>query len=304
MRVLYVNPMTYGANPGVDAIAHGLDGTLADAGIELRVLVADFRDPGWPAVTGDAVRRGIAAQVDAIVLYALVPGQLETPARESREAGIPVFAFERPPFPVTACVAYPNYNQGLYMAEHLASLLPGGGSVGVIGGPEVSDDVELVAGIVAGVERAGLSLANDPTQDRHRNHSDVEEGGREAALRLLADVSQLDGLIPYNDETMHGALAALEELGRAGEARIVSRNGSPRGVEAVRDGRSDGTWDVCCPEIGAAMGGLVVRALRRGEELGGEVVLSPVGRMITRETLARWRPWTERARYRELGIGL
>lgn len=301
--VLYLNPMAYGANPGVDAIGHGLDDALAAAGHELRVVYADFREAGWPEITRRAVAEGIAAGVDAMVLYVLDPGPLAEPAAAAREAGIPVFTFERPPFPVAASVVYPNFNHGVYMSEHLAGLLEPGAKVAIVGGPEVSDDVELVLGLVHGAERSGVTLLNDPTLDRYRNRTDVRPGGREAALRVLEDFPQIDGLIPYNDETMFGALDALDETGRAGTMRIVSRNGTPLAVEAVRAGRTDGTWDLDVPSIGATLGGLVVRQLG-GEALDGELAASAIGRMITRENAGRWTPWTERVAYRPFREGL
>jgi ABC-type sugar transport system substrate-binding protein len=301
--VLYVNPMAYGANPGVDAIGHGLDEALDEAGIELRVAYADFREPDWPQRTAAAVREAVEARVEGVVLYALAPGPLAEPAAAARAAGLRVFTFERPPFPVTASLVYPNFNHGLYMAEHLASLLRPGARVAVIGGPEVSDDIELVLGLVHGLRGAGLELVGEPESDRHRNHSDVEFGGYEAALRVLEDFARLDGLVPYNDETMFGALRALDETGRTGEMRIVSRNGTPRAVQAVREGRTDGTWDLDVPALGRTLGALVARSLA-GEELDGETAVGPIGRMITRENAGRWRPWEERVRYRDFRVGL
>jgi hypothetical protein len=68
MRVLYVNAMDYGANAGVDAIAHGLAHRLARDEIEMRVIYADFRQPDWKERQADAVRAGIDAGVDANVV--------------------------------------------------------------------------------------------------------------------------------------------------------------------------------------------------------------------------------------------
>src|SRR6202008_2263704 len=116
----------------------------------------------------------------------------------ARRLGIPVFTLERPRYSVNASLVYANFNHGVYMAEHLASLLPPRAEVAVIGGPEVIDDVELVLGIVHGVQHSGLRLVNDPFVDRHRNREDIKEGGREAARRVLADFAHLDGLIPFN----------------------------------------------------------------------------------------------------------
>jgi ABC-type sugar transport system substrate-binding protein len=201
-------------------------------------------------------------------------------------------------------LVYPNFNHGVYMAEYLASLLPPHAEVAVIGGPEVIDDIELVLGLVHGVQRSGLQLVNDPFVDRYRNREDVKEGGREAARRVLADFAHLDGLIPFNDETMLGALEAIEEAGRGGKMKLVSRNGSPKAVEAVMAGRSHGTWDIEITEIGAAVGDLLARVLIKGEQLEGAFALAPLGRLITAENAHSYRPWSERVPFIPLREGV
>ena len=122
MTVLYVNPMPYGANAAVDATAHGLDSALAEAGVELRLLYADFADPGWRDLAAGAVDAGIAAGVEAIVLWIIDPAVPAEATGRARAAGIPVVTLERPQFPVDASVVYPNFNHGVYMMEYLATL--------------------------------------------------------------------------------------------------------------------------------------------------------------------------------------
>jgi len=304
MRALYVNAMDYGANAGVDAIAHGLAHRLAQDHIETRVIYADFRLPDWQSLQTDAVRAGIAAAVDAIVVYVLDADNPADAIAEARAAEIPVFTLERPHFAVDGCVVYPNFNHGTYMAEHLATLLPAGAEVGLIGGPDVVDDIELLLGIQHGLRSRGLTAVNDPFEPRYRNDSDVAEGGHEKTLNLLADFAHLDGLVPYNDETLHGALDALRETGRLGEMKMVSRNGTPKAVEAIRQGLHHGTWDLDCPGIGATVGELVVRQLVGKEELDGFCAASPIGRMITPENADRWVPWSERIPYDPLPVGV
>jgi ABC-type sugar transport system substrate-binding protein len=304
MRVLYVNVLPYGAHPGIDALAHGLDHRLRQAGIELRTLTTDVREPTWVEKQTRAIQHGIDARVDGIVVYVLDPSQPVQSVTAARQQGIPVFTLERPRYPVNASLVYPNFNHGVYMAEHLASLLPLQAEVAVIGGPEVIDDIELVLGIVHGVQRSGLKLVNDPFVDRYRNREDVQAGGREAARRVLADFAHLDGLIPFNDETMLGALEAINEAGRVREMKLVSRNGSPKAVEAIVAGRSHGTWDIEITEIGAAVGNLVTRMLVGGEDLQGELAIAPVGRMITAENAHTYRPWSVQVPYVPLIEGL
>jgi ABC-type sugar transport system substrate-binding protein len=304
MRVLYVNVLPYGAHPGIDALAHGLDHRLQQAGIELRTLTVDVREPDWSEKQTQAIQQGVSARVDGMVVYVLDPTQPAAAVATAQAHGIPVFTLERPHYPVAASLVYPNFNHGVYMAEYLASLLPPAAEVAVIGGPEVIDDIELVLGIVHGVKRSGLTLLNDPFTARHRNLDDVAAGGYEAARRVLADFRRLDGLIPFNDETMLGTLGAIAEAKREGEMKLVSRNGSPKAVEAVVAGRSHGTWDIGITDIGAAIGELVVRVLVGGETLQGELAIAALGRMITAGNAHAYRPWSARIPYIPLREGL
>jgi ABC-type sugar transport system substrate-binding protein len=303
MAVLYVSPMPYGANAAVDATCHGLDNALAEAGVELRLLYADFADPGWPDLAAEAVDAGLAAGVEAIVLWIVDPAVPSGAVGRARAAGIPVVTLERPQFPVDASVVYPNFNHGVYMSEYLATLLPPKARVAVVGGPDVVDDIELMLGLLHGLDAAGLTRVNDPEEPRYKNTTDVASGGKEKTANILADFASLDGLIPFNDETLVGAVEALREAGRLGEVKMVSRNGTPAAVELIRAGVHHGTWDIDGPGIGATAAGLVLRALR-GENLDGFCVASPIGTMITAERAKTWVPWDQRLARRPLRVGL
>ena len=298
MRALYVSPMPYGANAAVDAICHGLESRLAAAGAELRVAYADFADPGWRELAARAVRAGADAGYDAIVVWVIDPVVPADAVAYARAQGVRVVSFERPRYPVEASVVYPNFNQGVYMMEYLAGLLPPGGRVAVVGGPDVIDDIELLAGIRHGLNATGLVTVNDPEDPRYKNTTDVASGGQEKTANLLADFPSLDGLVPFNDETMLGAVQALRDAGRLGEVKMVSRNGTPSAVQLVRDGIHHGTWDIDPPGIGSAVADLVLRSA--AEDLDGLCVSSPVGRMITPARAAAWVPWPDRIEYHDL----
>jgi ABC-type sugar transport system substrate-binding protein len=300
MRTLYISPMAYGANAAVDAISHGLESRLADRGIEFRVGCADFADEDWRAQAERAVRAGADAGFDAIVIWVIDPAVPADAVGYARAAGVPVVSLERPRFAVDASVVYPNFNHGVYMAEHLATLLPAGARVAVVGGPDVVDDIELMIGIRHGLGSSGLITVNDPEDIRYKNTTDVAAGGREKTANLLADFVELDGLIPYNDETMLGAVEALRAAGRLGEVTMVSRNGTPAAVALVRDGIHHGTWDIDPPGIGQTVADLVVRLAAGQESLDGLCVSSPIGRMITPSRAAAWVPWEQRIPYNSL----
>jgi ABC-type sugar transport system substrate-binding protein len=303
MRILYVSPMPYGANAAVDAVCHGLESRLAERAIELRVAYADFAEDGWRAAADRAVRAGADGGYDAIVVWVIDPGVPAAAVGYARGRGVPVVSMERPRFAVDGSVVYPNFNHGVYMAEHLATLVPPGARVAVVGGPDVVDDIELMAGLLHGIKISGLTRVNDPEDPRYKNTTDVASGGQEKTANLLADFGRLDALIPFNDETMLGAVEALREAGRLGEVKMVSRNGTPAAVELVRSGVHHGTWDIDPPGIGQAVADLVVRLIADHEDLDGLCVASPIGRMITPERAAAWIPWQQRIPYHPLRPG-
>ena len=248
----------------------------------------------------DAIRTGVERGVDAVVVWVIEEDEPAVGVAAARAAGVPVVALERPRYPVDASVVWPNFNQGVYMAQHLADTLTPRAEVAIVGGPRVVDDVELVAGLIHGVHRAGLTLVNDPWRSEYRNLTDVASGGKVAAANVLRDHPHIAGLIPFNDETMLGSLEALHDCGRAGTIPLVSRNGTPQAVQAVRDGVSYGTWDIGAPEIGELLADVVLRLTVGEEHLDGFCTASPIGRLITRDNLDSWIPWEERISYQPL----
>lgn len=300
MRALYVSPMPYGANAAVDAIGHGLQSRLASRDIELRVTYADFASENWRPAADEAVRAGADAGYDAIIIWVIDPAVPADAVGYARSRGIPVVSLERPRFSVDGSVVYPNFNHGVYMAQYLATLVGPGARVAVVGGPDVVDDIELMIGLLHGIEIAGLTRVNDPEDPRYKNTTDVASGGREKTANLLADFDELDALIPFNDETMLGAVEALREAGRLGEVKMVSRNGTPAAVDLVRAGVHHGTWDIDPPGIGQTAADLVARLVVEHENLDGLCVASPIGRMITPDRAASWVPWQQRIPYHPL----
>ncbi|MDR2986898.1 MAG: sugar ABC transporter substrate-binding protein [Nocardiopsaceae bacterium] len=297
--MLYVSPMAYEANAAVDAICHGMQARLADHDADLRVAYADFAEDDWRERAGQRVRAGADAGYDAIVIWVVDPATPAEAVSYVRGQGVPVVSMERPRFTVDASVVDPHFNHGVYMAEHLASLLPAAARVAVVGGPDVVDDIELLLGIRHGLDAAGVVTVNDPEDPRYKNVTDVASGGKEKTANLLADFDKLDGLVPFNDETLLGAVEALREAGRLGEVRMVSRNGTPAAIELVRAGIHDGTWDIDPIGIGLTVADLVLRRIG-GEDLDELCVSSPMGRMITPERAAKWVPWRERVTYKPL----
>jgi len=225
-------------------------------------------------------------------------------AGELRRAGIPLFSIARPRYRLSASLSHPGFNQGVFMMDYLTSLLPAGSGVGIIGGPRALTDTEEVMGLLFSLQRSHCQQRNDPFLEEYSNLTDDAAGARRPIRLLLERFPDTRGLAPYNDETMLGVVDYLEEMGRAGELKIVSRNGTPAAIRAVRDGKTTGTWDLDAPGVGQRMAELVSRHLRGVELYEDYAAMSPAGRMITAENLQTWKPWEERVRVTPLENGL
>ena len=250
---------------------------------------------------------GVDAGVDAIVVYVLDATRPADAVAAARAKGIPVFTIERPHFPVDGCVVFPNFNHGVYMAEHLATLVAPGAPVGLIGGPDVVDDIELLLGITHGLKANGLTLVNDPEDPRYKNASDVAEGGREKAANLLADFPELVACaLQRRDDARDAGRAARPSAASGAEATDhgVAQRDAQRRARPSGQGWHHGTWDLDCPGIGATVGELVVRQLVGGEVLDGRVRGDADRPDDHAEQAKTWVPWEGRVAYRPLVEGL
>jgi LacI family transcriptional regulator len=99
---------------------------------------------------------------------------------------------------------------GKMATRHL--LQTGHKAIGFLAGPSASYSGRWRAGGY----RAALAAAGEPyNPDRMRHCSPMVEGGREAALELLAAQPDLTALFCYNDLVAIGALQACADLGRS-----------------------------------------------------------------------------------------
>lgn len=293
-RVLYINPMPPGSNPAIDSIAGAMQFAFRRAALELAVVVDDVRAVSPAESLPNRIRAAVDARVDAIIFYVVDPQVGAAAVREARESGIAVFSIARPQYAVNASLSYPGFNQGVFMMDYLTSQLPPGSSVGIIGGPQALTDSEEVAGLIYSVGRSHCKLVNNPLLPEYANLTDNRAGARKPAQLLLERFPDIAGLAPYNDETMLGTVSYLKEIGRCGQIKMVSRNGTPEAVQAVRDGSTTATWDLDPPAVGRSVAELVVQHLQGTTSYDDYAAMSPAGRLITAANIDTWQPWEER----------
>lgn len=303
-RVAYVMCLPPGAHPGMDTVAHGIAAGLAPSGAELRILTADLRDPHFRIEQNQAVAAATAAGVDGIVIFTLDEKDPEPAVWRAIGSNIPVIALHKPVFAVTASVVMPNYYHGVYLSQFLARNLDEEPAVAMVGGPPILDDQELVDGLLAGGRRCGFRFLNDPHDPAFRNQADVKGAGTALAHHFLDNFPDMDALIVFNDETLQDFLPVLEERGVLGSLPVVSRNGSPAAVEAVRRGDTLATYDYGLTELGMAAGEVLSRIFLEGEDPQDALICPTPGRIIHADNADTYRPWSERAPAVELLSGL
>lgn len=285
-----------GLHPGMDALAEGLHRSLAAADMTLDIEPGDLRLAHPVAGQAKAIEALVRRGVSAVVLFCVSMTEPRRAVEQARRQGVRVVTIHHTAAAVDATLVVPNFAHGVILANALAQALnertmpP---RLAMVGPPDILDDLELTAGVIFGLQQHGHRLVNDPYAPVYRNLHDVAGQGVAAVERLLNDAADLDGLVVFNDETMLDAIEPLRVRGLLGTLPVVSRNGSPAIVEAVRRGDVLATFDYHLPEIGISAGRLVQRVLE-GAVVPRHLESAPVGRLITRETAGDYRPWSDR----------
>lgn len=237
------------------------------------------------------VNRGVRI----LIVAATNPVALQPVLARYRERGIKIVVtdiFLGGPY-VTNVATSPS-DAGSQGAEYLKRLV-GTGQVAAIEGPAFAGPVLTARneGFSLGARRAGLEVV-----DRQTNNQLFEQGARQIvdAWRVRFG-DNLRGIWAFNDPTGRGAASA-----RAGgfQPRVISINGEPATMAAIRAGDVTATWDLQPQYIGTALA-LGVEAARCNRRLPRTLWI-PVKR-YDRENIGQWVPW-ERLRARTFPVRL
>jgi len=303
--IAYVMPLPPGLHPGMDAVAHGIvKGMGGEGAVDLRILPADLRDLNYAIEQNQNVAAATDGKLDGICIFTLDEQEPAPAVWRAIGSNIPVVAIHKPVFPVTASVVAPNFYHGIYLTQFLARHVDDEPRVAIIGGPPILDDDELVEGLLEGSKRCRFQVLNDPHDRACRNVADVKGAGAGAANHVLDTCEDLDALIVFNDETLLDVFPVLEKRGLLGTLPVVSRNGSPVAVEAVKRGDSLATYDYGLPELGIAAGEIFRDILENGADYEDALVCPTYGRVIDEDAADAYLPWSERAPAVELRTGL
>ncbi len=164
-------------------------------------------------------------------------------------------------------------------AGKMASLLPGGGTVAVIGGlAESVNSKHRMTGFDHGISGTGVHVVERVDADYARAPAEV------AAERILHTHPHLSGFFAVNDEMALGVADAVRSAGKTGVVKIIGVDGIPEGLDAVRSGSISATVS----QYPYVMGQMAVEACvaaSRGARLPANVD-APIA-VVTKANVAR-----------------
>ena len=281
-----------GQNSTLQAIVEGLRAELETVGGELITADAQLDIDKQIADIDTFVNRG----VDAIVVIPLDFPTLGNALQRADDAGIPLFANdatvgggitaeELAPFRAQVRTARPADEVAAFIDERI----DGDGQVGAI---TIAAPVAQVMYFTDEFEAEIESRPNLEFVGAVGNPSDDAAGARPLADAMLTQYPDLRAIFAYNDPSAVGAAAAATAAGKRDQVVITGFNASQDGIDAVRDGTIDATWDYRAPDEGQLLGRLIIASVMNGEAIGHHYEV--VSAILTAENIDDFIPWEER----------
>lgn len=183
----------------------------------------------------------IAQQIDGIVLAPLDDRALVRPVEEARRAGVPTVIIDSDlqTDAIVSFVATDNRKGGELAADRMGELLGGKGKIMVLRLQEGSaSTTQRENGFL---ERIRSNFPGIQVVSSDQYGGATRETAKRASENLLNRFgADIQGIFTPNEATTDGMLLALQDLGRAGQVKLVGFDASPSLVNALRAGQIHG----------------------------------------------------------------
>lgn len=124
------------------------------------------------------------------------------------------------------------------------------------------------------------------------NQTDDAAGARPVAQHALTRYRNVRGVYTYNDPSGIGTARAAESLGIRDRIVITGYNAGPDGVQAVKDGTIDATWDYKPVEIGDTLAKAIALQLAGNTSFEKFVIVEPI--LYTKDNIDEFVSWEDR----------
>lgn len=261
-------------NPFFLQMRDGAQAEADEAGVDL--VVTDAQDDA--SQQADQIQNFISTGVAGIVINPVDSDAAGPPVGGANNADIPVVAADRGVngADVETLVASDNVEGGRLAAREVAEAIGEEGRIAVLQGvPGTSASRERGSGFEEGIaEFPDIEVVAQQPADFDRSK------GLDVMTNMLQGNGDIDAVFAENDEMALGAAAALSSRGE--EAVVIGFDGTPEGLEAVREG----VLHASVAQQPAELGRVALRnaiAAAEGESLE-ETVMVPV-EVVTEENV-------------------
>jgi ribose transport system substrate-binding protein len=175
-------------------------------------------------------------------------------------------------------IASNNVEAGRLQAQLVLDLVPKGSEVAIIeGDPGTVSSRDRVMGFTNAAKAGGLIIMASQPANWNRNKA------YELATIIIKSAPNIRAISAANDDMALGVIRALQEAGAAGKVIVVSVDGIPDAIEAVKQGSLAGT----VAQYPDAMAYLAIEAMVRilNGEAVSEKIDSPI-KLITKDNLS------------------
>ena len=245
------------------------------------------------AVTSNADLAGQAAQLRALVAagqdcYAVGPITATDLVTALRGVTRPIVVINSPVDPTAAkqagvrlstYIGTDDFAAGRLAGARMASLLPGGGEVALLGGWAGNINGELrLAGFERGIQGSRVRVVAQANANYDRTTAEI------AADRILSAHPGLSGFFAANDLMALGIADSVGAAGRTGQVKIIGLDGIAEALDAVQAGSLSATVSQY-PYVMGQMAVEACAAAARGATLPARVD-APIA-LLTKDNVAR-----------------
>jgi ribose transport system substrate-binding protein len=219
-------------HPFYQDLEAGLQEAAQANGYQLIVTAGEFD----VARQKDQIQDFIVRKVNAIIVSPCDSRSIGTALKAANDAGIPVFTADiaclAEGVSVVTHVASDNVAGGRLAAQAVIKAINGAGQVAIIDHPEVESVIQRVKGFEEEIAQA----KNITIVAKLSGH-----GVKDQAFRTAEDILQahpdLSAIFGINDDSILGALAAVEKAGKDGKVQLVGFDAVPEARAAIREGK-------------------------------------------------------------------
>jgi ABC-type sugar transport system substrate-binding protein len=179
---------------------------------------------------------------------------------------------------IVSHIASNNVEAGRLLAQLVLSLVPKGSDVAVIeGDPGTTSSRDRVSGFTEAAKQGGLRIIASQPANWNRMKAN------ELAKTLLSAAPSLRAICVANDDMALGVIRAVRDAGAAANVIVVSVDGIPEAIEAVKQGSLAGTV-AQYPDAMAYLAVETMLKVLKGETVP-EKIDSPI-KLITKDNLS------------------